>query len=258
MPQYGFCDLSIIPVRKQPSEVSEMVNQLLFGDLIYIDDVSNNWYLVRSVHDWYEGWIDKNMILKIEEDEFNKLNSVRYKYISSLTGSIVKNDFEYNVLIGSRIYAEDDVFSVSQNEYKINDENSLTSNINDITTLIYHAKKYLNSPYLWGGRSPFGVDCSGFVQIVFAVAGIQLKRDASQQALQGNLVDFIEQVKPGDLAFFDNNEEKITHVGILLGDDKILHASGYVRIDNIDHHGIYRETEKRYSHKLRFIKRVFT
>ena len=151
------------------------------------------------------------------------------------------------------------------NEHKFNfggvdftfDGNVIDSDKSDITRLLEHAYMYLNSPYLWGGRSPFGIDCSGFTQIVFKLCGIVLQRDARLQAEHGTTINLIEESKPGDLAFFDNAEGKISHVGIIIPGNQIMHASGRVRIDKIDHQGIYNEELKGYSHNLRVIKRYF-
>jgi cell wall-associated NlpC family hydrolase len=115
---------------------------------------------------------------------------------------------------------------------------------------------FLNSAYLWGGRSIFGVDCSGFCQTVFRFIGIPLLRDAYQQASQGEAIGFLEETKLGDLAFFDNEEGRITHVGMLLDQDTIIHASGRVRMDTIDHLGIVNVDTGLHTHKLRIIKRM--
>jgi cell wall-associated NlpC family hydrolase len=122
--------------------------------------------------------------------------------------------------------------------------------------LVETALMYLHAPYLWGGRSPFGIDCSGFVQVVYKFSGIQLPRDAWQQAEKGDLLSFIEESAPGDLAFFDNDEGTIIHVGILLENNRIIHASGKVRIDVIDHQGIYNRDLRAYTHNLRLIKSI--
>ena len=115
---------------------------------------------------------------------------------------------------------------------------------------------YLNAPYLWGGRTHFGIDCSGFTQMVYKLNGHKLLRDASQQATQGEPLSFIEESEPGDLAFFDNEEGTITHVGIMMADHHIIHAHGQVRIDHMDHTGIYNAELKKHTHKLRVIKKI--
>jgi cell wall-associated NlpC family hydrolase len=122
--------------------------------------------------------------------------------------------------------------------------------------LVKTAYQYLNSPYLWGGKTPFGIDCSGFTQMVYKLNGYKLLRDASQQSTQGEVLSFIEESEPGDLAFFDNEEGKIIHVGIMLENNYIIHASGKVRIDRLDHLGIYNAEINRHTHRLRVIKKI--
>ena len=122
--------------------------------------------------------------------------------------------------------------------------------------MIKNAFYFLNSPYLWGGRTPFGIDCSGFVQIAARLSGISLPRDTQEQAEEGEIINLISEAKPGDLAFFDNIDGRIIHVGIILENGQIIHASGKVRIDTIDHQGIFNEESKKYSHQLRVIKRI--
>ena len=123
--------------------------------------------------------------------------------------------------------------------------------------IVHKAFLFLNTPYLWGGKTPFGIDCSGFTQLVYKLCGHTLLRDAKDQATQGEVLSFIEESEPGDLAFFDNEEGVITHVGIIMQDYFIIHASGKVRIDVLDHSGIYNTDTKKHTHKLRVIKRIF-
>jgi cell wall-associated NlpC family hydrolase len=135
-------------------------------------------------------------------------------------------------------------------------EGHRTEGLTDKSNLINTALTYVNSPYLWGGKTPFGIDCSGFTQMVYKINGYKILRDASQQATMGEALSFIEESEPGDLAFFDNNEGVITHVGIIMQDHYIIHAHGKVRIDRIDHTGIFNTDLKQYTHKLRVIKKL--
>ena len=118
------------------------------------------------------------------------------------------------------------------------------------------ALSLINTPYLWGGKSPFGIDCSGFSQLVYKMIGINLPRDARDQAKIGSTLSFIDESQAGDLAFFHNKEDKIIHVGIILKDNYIIHASGRVRIDRLDQTGIYNNELNTHTHKLRFIKKI--
>ena len=123
-------------------------------------------------------------------------------------------------------------------------------------SLLDTAFKYLNSPYLWGGKNALGIDCSGLTQVVLRIHGMQLLRNACQQVNQGELVPFLQDALPGDLAFFDHGDDHISHVGIIVGEGKILHASGNVHVDKLDNEGIYSEERGFYTHKLRLIKRM--
>jgi cell wall-associated NlpC family hydrolase len=150
----------------------------------------------------------------------------------------------------------DRTFEVGEMSYMIQGNNFSSSRSNSRELIIEKALKYFNSPYLWGGRSPFGIDCSGFSQILYKMAGFPIPRNASEQSLIGENLSFLEESKPGDLAFFDNEEGNIIHVGIIWEKNKIIHSSGMVRIDNIDQFGIYNVDTKRYSHKLRIMRRI--
>lgn len=267
---YGICHLSIVPARAKPSDKHEMVTQLLFGEHFEVLDNHKNWSLIRLAYDDYECWIENKQFLPVSRKEFNELNKLPVVCFRDLVRFIVnKNDGSIlPIVLGSSLtYLKGNVCNVGGNEYSFY-EKQVNGGDKTIKELILeNSKKYLNAPYLWGGRSPFGIDCSGFTQMVFKLCGIRLPRDTHQQAEMGKTISFVEETKEGDLAFFarlpnpewrrrGNKERRITHVGIILEDNKIIHASGRVRIDKIDQQGIYNVDTKEYSHTLRLLKRV--
>jgi cell wall-associated NlpC family hydrolase len=147
-------------------------------------------------------------------------------------------------------------FFLGTEEYELNSDEIIQQPADFESSIAEYAKFFLNAPYLWGGKTLFGIDCSGFTQVVFKMLGKNLKRDAWQQAEQGEIVNFLQEAKAGDLAFFDNAEGHVIHVGIMLNEQQIIHASGRVKIDPIDGQGIYSLDLKKHTHKLRIIKRV--
>lgn len=254
----GICILSMIPVREKPSDKTQMINQLLFGDVVHIKDHYKNWLFTEASHDSYTGWVDEKQISFPPAAFFEQIENETPVFLSEkYADAYGKNGSRLSLVMGSRLPGFDkNIFFIGESEYKLPGNISVLQGKQPGDILIKTAKKFLGSPYLWGGRSYFGNDCSGFTQIVYRMCGYNLQRDSSQQAGQGLLVSFIEEVKPGDLAFFEDEEGNIVHVGILLGSNQIIHSSGQVRIDTIDHEGIFNEATKRYTHKLRFIKRV--
>lgn len=252
---YGICNLSIVPCRKEPSDKSEMVTQLLFGEHFELLDNKGNWQLIKIAYDGYECWIDKK--------QFHPISSITgiSDTTTALTSEIIqlaenKKSGITPVVLGSSLPRfKNKSFSLGKEEYSFEGESILPFPKNKEREITEVAKWYLNAPYLWGGRSPFGIDCSGFTQMAYKMNGIKLKRDAWQQAEQGKALNFLEEAIAGDLAFFDNEEGKIVHVGIILDDGKIIHASGKVRIDKLDHQGIYNEEQKKYTHRLRVAKK---
>lgn len=244
---FGISLLPIIPLREEPNSKSEMVSQLLFGEKYKVLHQQPNWVKIETMNDNYIGWINEKQINVIDENEWNNLtNPMVVKDYPHL--KIIVNELPMYIAAGSQVYLNEKL-KISGFKFEIEYKN-IDLNLEQITT------QYLNSPYLWGGKTPWGIDCSGFTQMVFRQKNILLKRDAYQQAEQGDSLTFLTEGKLGDLAFFDNNEGKITHVGILLNNEKIIHASGKVRIDQIDNYGIINSETKKYSHKLRFIKRM--
>lgn len=254
--KYGICDQALVSLRETPSHKSQMVNQLLFGDLFLVKDEIDEWLFIETIDDNYEAWADTNQVLIISELEFEKYKKAKraYSLQDSTLDVSTNNDCNIRYTFGSWLPQYDNsTFSINNNQYTPEDEVQIPGQGLEIIEI---AKKYLGAPYLWGGRSIFGIDCSGFTQMVFKMAGVFLPRDSSQQIQIGNVLSFLEESQSGDLAFFEDEEGKIMHVGILIDNQTIIHASGKVRIDKIDHNGIYNEELQKYSHKLRLVKRI--
>ncbi|MDN3664161.1 NlpC/P60 family protein [Algibacter miyuki] len=247
--QYGICNLSIVPLRIEPSDASELVSQVIYGDLFKVIEQRKNWSKIRIAFDTYEGWIDNKQYIEISEDQYQTLE----KQPLQLSGDLVEfiqdtNDQLHPIVFGSTLNG----LPLLNHDY----DGSIISGKKPKSHILQTAFTYLNAPYLWGGKTPFGIDCSGFTQMVYKLNGYKLLRDASQQATQGEALSFIEESEPGDLAFFDNSEGAITHVGIIMEDNYVIHAHGKVRIDRLDHSGIYNVDRKTHTHKLRVIKKI--
>lgn len=253
----GICLLSQIPGRKKASDSSEMITQLLFGDTFEILEEEEKWLYIKQSFDGYESYIDKKQCSYICEETYNKIKAETPQYSADLLQVIVNkvSGEIFPLVIGSRLPLIQENTLIIDN-YSFEFEGSTISKAPK-EKILELAFSYLNSPYLWGGKSPMGIDCSGFSQTVYKLIGIDLPRDAYQQAELGSTLNFVEEAQSGDLAFFDNDEGRITHVGIMIDNNKIIHASGKVRIDLIDHYGIYNEETKNYSHKLRLIKHLY-
>jgi len=252
----GICRLSLIPLREKTSDGAQMVTQLLFGDHYEILKVSNDlkWFKIKIVFDGYEGWIDAKQHTSITEEYFDQINNSNYKISLDVCSSILHNKHHINVLLGSVLpISTNEIFKMEE-QLAFNGESKSLGEQRDFDFLKQIALKYINAPYLWGGKSPFGIDCSGFSQQVFRICGYKLKRDAYQQFEQGSEIK--DKAIPGDLAFFENDEGKIVHVGIVMEDNTIIHASGKVRIDSFNKDGIYNEEIGKKTHSLAGIRRV--
>ncbi len=248
--KYGICNIGKTPLRKEPNHKSELISEILYGETFSIVSRKKNWVKVIIYWDEYEGWVNLNQFLSITLKDFKLINSNNQKYLTDLIQYLeCENHQIFPVCMGSNIGAS---------EYLNNYCEWTPKKVNkDIrSSIITSAYKYLHSPYLWGGRSPFGIDCSGLTQMCYKLQGIKIKRDAWQQSEQGTTLSFIEESNPGDLAFFDDDEGKIIHVGILLKNNYIIHSHGKVRIDKIDQTGIFNINTNNHSHKLRLIKKI--
>ncbi|MGZ3754218.1 MAG: C40 family peptidase [Mucilaginibacter sp.] len=252
--EYGICNLAIIPMRAEPNERSEQVSQLLFGEAFEIIEWTDNWVKIITSIDNYTGWIGRLQFIMLGHMAYRQLKQKPARLTHgpvTQAWKIIDNSVLYLPVGSSLSFLKGTTCHIGDEKFEI------IGDIGKNDQLDFVAKSFLNAPYLWGGRTHFGIDCSGFTQAVFRLKGIDIKRDASLQAEQGKLITSLDKGKLGDLAFFANAEDKITHVGILLNKEYIIHASGKVKIDRIDDKGIYSEQLQRYTHNLNVIKRFF-
>lgn len=256
---FGVCRLSLIPVRAEASDKAELTTQLLFGEHYEVTSVNKDkkWLKIKIHFDQHEGWIDAKQHHSITKDHFEYINRADFKISTDVTTSILYNKSPLAILMGSIIPISGSELFKMEEQFAFNGESKSLGQKRDAEYVKLMAKKYLNAPYQWGGKSPFGIDCSGFVQLVFKINGYKLLRDAAQQAKQGKAVE-LKDIQPGDLAFFATKEDKISHVGILLGDDKIIHASGKVRIDHFNEEGILHAESRVYTHSFAHARRILS
>lgn len=256
---FGVCLLSVVPCRKEASNTSEMVTQLLFGEHYSVKEQTEDWVQIVTAYDKYECWINKKQHTKISEATF-KLLDLQTPIVTTELMQLITNKnsgLTFPIPIGATLPSFlNGECKVENTVFSFDGSSTNSSYKKEAKDILASAHLFLNAPYLWGGRSVFGIDCSGFTQLVYKLNGYKLPRDAYQQAELGHPLSFVEEAEAGDLAFFDNEEGRIIHVGILLDNQRIIHASGQVRIDRFDHYGIFHSENKKYSHMLRVIKRI--
>lgn len=252
--KYAIVTVPAAPVRKKPNHRAEMCNQILFGEAVKIIKIKHeNWLKVESLYDGYKGWLTNHLVTYTDKETAqNPVKKITADFISQ----IKVNGKTINIPAGSSLFQfnkKTGGIKGFQYEFsgKISEPEKIKSKSDAIVAI---AHNWLNAPYLWGGKTILGVDCSGFSQTMYKLIGLPIPRDAWQQAQEGKLVKKLGDALPGDLAFFDDKDE-IVHVGILLGADKIIHSAGKVRIDSIDKKGITTADTGKRTHNLKLIKR---
>lgn len=251
--QFAACIVTIAPLRKEAAHKSEMVSQLLLGECVIIEESTKDFCKIKSLYDGYEGWCQKSQLTIVDENFYN----TNHKLVTA-------QPISYATCNGRNIFivAGSFIGCFQNGELKIGDtifqfpEQPSVLDTDEDADIMDIMQPYINTPYLWGGKSIFGIDCSGFVQQVYKMLDIALPRDAYQQAELGEEVAFLQEAKIGDLAFFDNAEGRITHVGIMLDNENIMHSSGKVRVDKMDNMGIINVDTNERTHQLRIVKRL--
>jgi hypothetical protein len=250
----AICDLSVIPLRREPSDKSEMTSQILFGEIVDVLEEREKWLMVKALHDNYEGWVARKQLSILES-----ANHVTPPAVVNTLLTFARDEAANLVVLPAGTFLHDfsgNRFRAGQASFTLKTDLAAK----DSASVIGFAEMFISTPYLWGGRTFMGIDCSGFTQVVMRLCQKNIPRDAYQQAETGEVVSFIEEAQTGDLAFFDNAEGRITHVGIVSANNgepkRIIHASGKVRTDVLDHQGIFNQEINGYSHNLRIIKRI--
>jgi len=253
----AICFASIVPLRAEPADESEIMTQLLFGDTFEILKTHNQWNYIRSSYDKYEGWIDEKVILPISDEDYKQLNSDQTYFTSSVINEVeMEQSGKFILPMGSILPG----FDPKDKSFKMGKEKGFykgeyITGKHSKDKVLELAFTYLNAPYLWGGKTHFGLDCSGLTQMTYKMCGHNLLRNAKDQATQGTSIK-LDEAEPGDLAFFVNQKGKVIHVGFLLGNGKIFHSHGNAHIDPIDEKGIWSTKFNRYSHQLSDVRRL--
>lgn len=250
--------LPLIPLRAEADERSEMVSQLLFGQQVEILETVEGWYQVKNLTDNCSGWIGKKTLspryFTSDPPDTSAFRAARTPLVVCFrTSSVEKITLPGGSMLPpvnrEQFELQDEIYQLAQFE-------PVFTKNNNGQLVVELANQYVNAPYLWGGKSIFGIDSSGLVQIVFSMIDVSLPRDASQQVEFGTVVDFLSEVQAGDVAFFENEEGNIVSTGILINSHQIIHSSGNVKIEIIDSQGIISSQTGEYTHKLRVIKRI--
>lgn len=254
---HGICMLNVIPVINKPSDTGEMISQLLFGETFQIIfRKSKFWIKIQATHCSASGWVKTNQILLTDEKTYNNLITPSAKSLE-ICHPVFNGDNAKNIVIGSRLPLFDGISLIMPDgKYIFNGQATTSEGLEtDAELIVKIAKRFLHTPELPGGRTPFGIDSGALIQHIYSFFNIFLPRTPLEQCRYGENIDFMEFVQEGDIAFCENNDNIISHAGIIMNDQTILHVYGSVRIDKIDHFGIFNTDIRRYTHRLRIVKR---
>lgn len=255
---HGICPLNVIPVLDKPLDAGVMISQLLYGEtFIIIQKKNKHWIKIQSTYCSVAGWVRTNQIQLITENTYYKLSVPSPKSLE-ISHPVFNEVTSRIIVIGSILPHFDGISLVMPDgKYIFNGQATKSEGLESTPDLVVKiAKKYIHAPELKGGRTPFGIDSGALVQLVYNFFHIVLPRYPDEQSNYGEEIEFVDLAQEGDLAFFKSKDNNITHVGLIIGDRKVLHVNGCVRIDNIDHLGIFNNDLKRYTHKLRIVKRL--
>lgn len=242
-------------MRKEPRESEEMISMLLFGEVFSVLESNDNWHKIKSAHDEYEGWIYSRKIRMVDEGFILRYTNEKPVYLYEPLATALGENEALKLTLGARLpLYKNGNLKIGESSYTLQAEHLICERAEDGKAVVETAKRYMHTPYLWGGRSVFGIDCSGLTQMVYKMNGIQLKRDAWQQAEQGIKIGTLAESQAGDLAFFAK-VDKISHVGILTGDGHVLHAGADVRIEKVSEEGIFNKDIEEYTLKLVGVQR---
>ena len=254
--KYGIVTVSIAAIRAEASQVAEMTSQLLFGERFTVINETGNWLYISCFHDAFEGWLFSNQASPLTKDEFTALNKEPQTFSFDLVSSAISNQEHIPIILGSSLPSFDGLSFRIQNKKVIYNGQVLTPDFEhpDNSLVQKISYKFLNAPFLWGGRSAFGIDAAGFVQVVFQCCGFRLPRTIQQQIQLGKTIHLLGEAKLGDIVYFKTDEDD--HIGICLGNETVIHCSEKVKLSTIDSHGIIDSKTKQYSHKLAGMKRL--
>ena len=252
---------AVVPVRAAAKESSEQVTQLLFAETVDFIEKKTRWIKIRNHADNQEGWADAKMIAPLSEEEWKQYHAVpkNARVLLPMTYAVSENNGQTIPLSAGTVLPDynNGEFAILGVKFRVDPAAVLLDSLKMTEeNLMLATRFFLNIPYLWGGKNALGYDCSGFTQVIMSLFGAKLPRNASEQALTGKEVSSLSQIQAGDLAFFGHETKTITHVGILLDPNRVIHCSGRVKVEKVDSTGIFSIEQGGYTHRLISIRCV--